>query len=105
LVSRPSDLVGRPGGEEFAAALATDAFGGQAFVKRLRKLLAMQQFIAADGTTFNVTISAGIVQLALRETTPEKLVKRADELLYEAKRSGRNRYAIQECDGIHMYEH
>ncbi|KKQ80900.1 MAG: Diguanylate cyclase [Parcubacteria group bacterium GW2011_GWC2_38_7] len=105
MIVRPGDLAGRIGGEEFSIALNTDVFGAQAFLRRLRKLLAMQQFIAPNGTTFTVTISAGAVQLVLKETSIEKLMLRADELLYEAKNGGRNCYVLQECSGTQRYEH
>lgn len=105
MIIRPGDLAGRIGGEEFVVALNTDVFGAQAFLRRFRKLLAMQSFTTEHGTTFEVTVSAGAVQLVLEETSIEKLIARADELLYLAKKDGRNRYAMQEGSGVQFYEH
>ncbi|WP_442781201.1 diguanylate cyclase domain-containing protein [Clostridium sp. ZS2-4] len=38
-----------------------------------------------------VTISGGVAQLETGVETPEKMVEKADELLYKAKENGRNR--------------
>ena len=89
---RSSDLLARYGGEEFAVVLPdTPLEGAMQFAESLRALVAGEPF--ADGDIrIPCTISLGVAQMdASNAGPPDSLVKRADENLYEAKRSGRNR--------------
>ncbi|HYC59126.1 MAG TPA: diguanylate cyclase [Thermoanaerobaculia bacterium] len=85
-VHRAADVVARYGGEEFVVLLPeTDATKARDVAEALRKK------IEELGT---ITASIGVAtEVASRDNTPEALVKRADEALYEAKRGGRNRVA------------
>ena len=88
-VIRPSDTIGRWGGEEFLVLCAlddTDALG--AIAERLQQTVAAQHFVYRQ-QKIRFTISAGF---ALREAneTFASLFHRADQALYEAKSSGRN---------------
>ncbi len=87
--ARSFDLVGRWGGEEFVAVVSgADCRALHEAGERLRMLVAHS---ALDGETpLSVTISIGAAE-ALPGDTPESLVARADEKLYQAKRSGKNK--------------
>jgi diguanylate cyclase (GGDEF)-like protein len=88
---RPQDLLARYGGEEFAILLpGLDAVAGVAVAERLRTAVdaASQD---EDGVTLpHMTISIGVTTSRPAESLLA-LMKRADEALYRAKQSGRNR--------------
>ena len=89
---RREDLFARYGGEEFACVLPSTALpGGIVFAEHLRTLTE-ERPTEFDGQAISFTISLGVTTLH-RETgiDPVALIKRADENLYAAKRSGRNR--------------
>lgn len=92
---RQSVVSCRFGGEEFCVLLPeTDAENGKKVAERLRKTLAGRTFEASNGETFDVTCSIGITDLSEANTDYEELVRSADENLYEAKESGRNRTVV-----------
>jgi diguanylate cyclase (GGDEF)-like protein len=89
---RREDLVARYGGEEFACVLPdTTRQGAHIFADAVRIIIERDP-VQAEGTSIPVTVSLGV---ALAEggarITPDDLIRRADERLYEAKRAGRNR--------------
>jgi len=87
---RPSDRLGRYGGEEFCAILPDTALDGAvAFADGLRALAETCLF-AADGMQISVTVSIGISEWRA-DMQPTDLYRTADERLYLAKRNGRNR--------------
>lgn len=97
-VRRASDLAARYGGEEFVIMLPeTDAGGAAAVAERVRaEVEALALPNAAGGLAGGVvTVSVGGATLwpvpGEDETGPVTLIKMADQCLYEAKRSGRNR--------------
>lgn len=88
---RETDLAGRMGGEEFAALLPeTDARGAHEVAERLRHTLA-ETGATTGGTQLHVTASIGLAQRNEADKDLAGLLKRADEALYRAKQSGRNR--------------
>jgi diguanylate cyclase (GGDEF)-like protein len=88
---RREDLLARYGGEEFALLLPEiDLKGAQAMAEKVRKLVEKHTF-RFDGEEIPVTISAGVAALAKKNETAAALIKRADERLYEAKETGRNK--------------
>jgi diguanylate cyclase (GGDEF)-like protein len=91
-VVRREELFARYGGEEFAVALPeTTKDGAFQMAKRLRELIEKKTF-QYEGQTFQITISLGVVSTEGDENlTPNELVRQADEKLYQAKNSGRNR--------------
>ncbi|MGO9896292.1 MAG: GGDEF domain-containing protein [Bryobacteraceae bacterium] len=89
---RRYDTAGRYGGEEFVVVLpATDLAGGMVQAERIRQTIAGEG-MTASGKLVEVTCSIGVCAWpASRAGDAPVLIHGADEALYEAKRSGRNR--------------
>jgi diguanylate cyclase (GGDEF)-like protein len=88
---REIDTAGRWGGEEFALILpGTDMAGGARLCERIRQTLASRQIPIENGMVISITASFGVAGFQ-RSGTRERLLAAADEALYRAKRSGRNR--------------
>jgi two-component system cell cycle response regulator len=90
---RGIDLACRYGGEEFVVVMPeTDVEFASAVAERLRCSVEKTPFaISREPHQLNVTISIGIAGSAGSGDTAEKLLHRADQALYRAKREGRNR--------------
>jgi two-component system, cell cycle response regulator len=89
--ARKIDLVARYGGEEFVMVLEdTDARGARLFCERVRQEIAAQLMSSEKGP-FRVTLSLGIASYPVDGAEKKELVDRADQSLYAAKDSGRNR--------------
>lgn len=87
---RDSDVAFRYGGEEFVVLLNnTSEPGSSLLAERIRQNIANLD-IPIEGSTLKLTISLGAAVLGGNESG-EELLKRADEALYQAKNSGRNR--------------
>ena len=98
-ISRTNDLVGRYGGEEFCVVLpATTAQEAARVAERIRVAIMETDIPLADGT-LNVTSSFGVACWSNRLSNAEAFVSLADEALYVAKESGRNRVEIW-CEQI-----
>ncbi|MDI6783184.1 MAG: sensor domain-containing diguanylate cyclase [bacterium] len=95
--TRETDLAARYGGEEFALILQqTDLAGATYVAEKIREAIAEHHFHNEEKQpNGNLTISVGVATLTELTTTPEKLLKDADEQLYTAKRTGRNRVCSQ----------
>ena len=90
--AREIDMVGRYGGEEFIAILPnTDEEEAGRFAERVRAAVEAHLF-RDEANEIRMTTSAGVAAFpAPGVDSPETLLKRADEALYQAKESGRNR--------------
>lgn len=89
---RTGDLVGRMGGEEFLLLLPdTDLAGACAIAERLRREVWDANISYADGDEGRVTLSMGVDAAVPRPDGDwADLLSVADNLLYVAKRDGRN---------------
>ena len=86
---RPTDHVGRYGGEEFIVILTnTPRKNADLALTRIRKIIQSSRLI--PGKTFRVTASIGVTRVRDGDTT-QTAFSRADKALYRAKRTGRNR--------------
>jgi diguanylate cyclase (GGDEF)-like protein/PAS domain S-box-containing protein len=98
---RESDLLGRMGGEEFAALLVECGLDeALAAAERLRRAVASRPVEGPEGA-IRVTLSLGAAQLRPSESLSE-LLGRADRALYAAKRAGRDRVAAEPPAGDHV---
>jgi len=92
---RQEDVFARYGGEEFAVICrGVELSGATMFGERIRKMVAAQMFVHGD-VELKVTVSVGVAavpDVGMRQH--EELIASADEALYEAKRSGRNRVVV-----------
>ncbi|HBE47940.1 MAG TPA: GGDEF domain-containing protein, partial [Cyanobacteria bacterium UBA11369] len=98
---RPEDLVARYGGEEFAAILPhTDRAGAIHVAEKMRVgVLALEIPHADSAVNEYVTISVGVASaIPHLESSPEDLIAAADQGLYHAKESGRDRYTFHPPD-------
>lgn len=88
--ARPFDLIGRWGGEEFIGVIR-NVTGQQLedLGNRLRSLVE-SSYIQAENQRLHVSISIGAT-LVHDDDSMDSVIKRADTLLYESKRGGRNR--------------
>ena len=94
---RDSDVICRFGGEEFIALLpATSRVAAESRAKALLAAIAHQAF-AHQGTPLRkITLSCGVATYPDHTQDPKRLLRLADEALYQAKHSGRNRCVIWE---------
>jgi diguanylate cyclase (GGDEF)-like protein len=91
---RDTDVVARLGGEEFTILLpeTTDSAAAQ-FAERLRYQVRDCSF-TVEGQKLPITISIGIAGATLETSGIEELMRLADQALYEAKHSGRDRVVV-----------
>jgi diguanylate cyclase (GGDEF)-like protein len=87
---RETDVAFRIGGEEFLVLMTnTDINGANTLAERLREQVESCH-ISHKGQTVNFTVSLGIAQYRENETQHE-LIARADQAMYQAKRTGKNK--------------
>ncbi len=92
---RAADRAVRFGGEEFLIVLPdTNLHDARPLGERMRYIVQQAAIRSSEGATLpGVTLSIGLAQWALGETT-EQFIARADAALYRAKRLGRNRLVL-----------
>ncbi len=94
-LKRPADFIARYGGEEFVVILPrVNAEGAQAIAEEIRRAVERVS-IEHEGQKAGVTISLGVaVGVPVPSGNPIPLLSKADQALYQAKESGRNRVAV-----------
>ena len=89
---RAGDLVGRVGGEEFLAVLPdTDLDGARVVAERMRRAVAGLRIAGVDSA---FSASVGVTTLHGVDDVVTDLLRRADQALYRAKTSGRDRVVV-----------
>ena len=91
--SRPFDLFGRWGGEEFIGILRNVNDQQLEQLGNRLRILIESSYILLENDKLDITISIGATLIHAGDTL-EALMKRADTLLYKSKEAGRNRLTI-----------
>jgi diguanylate cyclase (GGDEF)-like protein len=93
---RGDDIFGRFGGEEFLLILPhTNATQAMATAEKIRGLLADHPFPFAERQPLGrISVSGGVAEYPVHGLDAAGLLRAADEALYEAKRTGRNRVLL-----------
>jgi diguanylate cyclase (GGDEF)-like protein/PAS domain S-box-containing protein len=91
-VMRRSDTITRVGGDEFAAVLARSTTASQArkVAEKIRSVAGKP--VALGATMLLISFSIGVA--VGRDLAADELLRQADDALYKAKRSGRNRVCV-----------
>jgi diguanylate cyclase (GGDEF)-like protein len=99
---KPTDLVGRLGGEEFAAVLYdVDRERALIMAERIRSAFAAAA-VEVDGRPVMATVSVGMVFNEDSTFDVSALLAQADQALYHAKERGRNRVEIASLDLVRL---
>lgn len=92
---REVDIIGRLGGEEFAVLLPETGLEKAIEVaERLRMSLANAEVPLKEGPPLHFSVSIGVASLTTKNDNLDVLLNLADNALYEAKKSGRNKVCI-----------
>jgi len=104
--ARGGDMVARTGGEEFTILLPdTDPAGAYRAGVRMCDAVRSRPFVV-NGQSINLTVSVGVVSASADDANAStNLKQRADEALYAAKRSGRDRVRVwdEELKGVSAF--
>jgi diguanylate cyclase (GGDEF)-like protein/PAS domain S-box-containing protein len=92
--ARASDVATRLGGDEFVVlAPDTDQVGASKIGQRLSSKARLSR-IQTAGWEVGISVSIGVASYPSHATSAEGLLKKADEAMYEAKRTGKNRVCL-----------
>lgn len=92
---RPSDIVGRYGGEEFCVILTETGLREAAMLaERLRAKLAEIRHMTDSKEIFAVTCSIGMAEFTSEIVNADQFIESADQALYKAKETGRNKVVL-----------
>lgn len=94
--TRGIDLVARMGGEEVVVVLPdTTLEAAHAVAERIRERVEAEPFgIHRNTRSISVTVSIGVASRRAGDASSTEMAKRADDALYRAKESGRNRVIV-----------
>lgn len=88
---RSIDYAARYGGEEFVLVLVETALDAAVDIAQRIRSVVENREPSASTERISITVSLGVAQSREEDAGPEKVLARADEALYRAKRNGRNR--------------
>jgi len=92
------DRIGRWGGEEFILILPdTQLMDAAKVAERVRVRTAKMEISFENGEIFSVQVSLGVASTAGQFSSLTKLIDAADQALYQAKQTGRNRVCVFEA--------
>lgn len=91
---RTNDVIGRLGGEEFAAIIPGGGETALIVGERVRAAFEVRG-IEISGRTLNATVSIGAIEALAENADVSAMLTRADEALYAAKKLGRNRVCTE----------
>jgi diguanylate cyclase (GGDEF)-like protein len=91
---RPSDTVARLGGDEFSVLF--EDLGNQAEVEHVaeRILAGLKELVVLERREISPRASIGIAVAGSGHADPDELMRNADVAMYEAKRTGKDRYVV-----------
>lgn len=93
----PTGILARYGGEEFVIVLPeVQMKDAMEFGETIRRQISDYEFLTTEGQRIKVTLSAGLATYPYVSDGYEGLLQKADEALYEAKKSGRNKVCLAE---------
>lgn len=99
-VVRQTDIIARYGGEEFAFVL-TEVKDCEIVFERLAAAVAALAIIHLDSPTGFLTVSCGgVIFKSIAGITPVSMFRASDEVLYEAKSSGRNTFILRDAAAL-----
>ena len=99
---RAVDYAARYGGEELLIVLPElDQSGALEMAERLRGLVESTRIRVSSGEQLGVTVSIGVASYPLDGETADQLFSKADEAMYQAKQSGRNRVYSGRLTNLH----
>ena len=94
-IFRKTDVIGRLGGEEFGVMMPqTELHYAREMLIRLRKQL-LSESMLVDNKEIKLSFSAGLLSLCNEDDSISTLLHRADKLLYEAKKNGRDQVVLE----------
>lgn len=100
---RHSDTLARVGGDEFVVLMPGLGEIREALLVVQRLLSAASQSVTIDGHALHISASIGVNHFPLNsndERSAARILQQADQAMYAAKESGKNRYHLVELDGV-----
>jgi len=95
---REVDRVGRFGGEEFVVLLPGFDLSQAAETAEVLRARLVSQRMEREGGPLSMSASFGVAEWSGPHEEPSRLLMRADQALYQAKRAGRNRVQVTRAD-------
>ena len=95
-IKRPANLLARYGGEKFVLLMPeTDLSGAGKLAADMKRAIALLEIPHAAGPAGRVSFSMGLAcMVPVPGSSPDSLVRQADQVLYRAKANGRDRIEI-----------
>jgi len=98
---RKSDIVGRLGGDEFLICIQETKHSAELETITEKLLTTISSIREINGHIVNISASIGVtIFYNLNSFSVEQMVQFTDGLMYQAKRSGKNKYIIKSCAEI-----